>query len=232
LHSLTVFRNFQSSREKFNRHKFGIKVIVAVIVVVSYLIGSIPTAYLMVRWKAGVDIRQAGSGNVGAFNTFDVTKSKRIGIIVGLLDALKGFVVTAALVWIFKFSFELQAAGLLAALAGHNYPVWLKFKGGRGLATGAGGMFAVGLSYTLVWCIVWVAVYSWKKDILLGNLAAIMAAPLVLLLIPGSWIESLSIANCSLSSFRIFAFVLSGVLMLSHWDALRDLRTKRRLGNE
>jgi glycerol-3-phosphate acyltransferase PlsY len=204
----------------------------AAIVVVSYLIGSIPTAYLVVRWKAGIDIRQAGSGNVGAFNTFDVTKSKRIGIIVGLLDALKGFIVAGALGWIFKFSFEYQAAGLLAAIIGHNYPVWLKFKGGRGLATGAGGMFAVGLAYTLVWCILWATVYSLRKDILLGNLAAILTTPLFLLVIPGSWVESLFVVDCSLSSFRIFAFVLSAILMLSHLDALRDLRTKRRVGNE
>jgi glycerol-3-phosphate acyltransferase PlsY len=202
------------------------------ILVVSYLIGSIPTAYLLVRWKAGIDIRHAGSGNVGAFNTFDVTKSKQIGIIVGLLDALKGFIVAAALGWILKLIFEYQAAGLIAAIVGHNYPIWLRFKGGRGLATGAGGMFAVGLAYTLVWCIVWFSVYKYKKDILLGNLMAILTTPLFLLVIPNSWIESLLVVSCSPSSFRILAFILSAILLLSHWDAIRDLITKKRAGNE
>ncbi len=204
----------------------------AAILVVGYLIGSIPTAYLLVRWKAGIDIRHAGSGNVGAFNTFDVTKSKQIGIIVGLLDALKGFIVAASLGWILKLTFEYQAAGFLAAIVGHNYPIWLRFRGGRGLATGAGGMFAVGLAYTLVWCIVWVSVYKYRKDILLGNLVAILTTPLLLLIVPDSWIETLLIVSCSPSSFRILAFVLSAVLLLSHWDAIRDLITKQRAGNE
>lgn len=186
----------------------------------------------MVRRKTGLDIRSAGSGNVGAFNTFDVTKSKWIGITVGLLDALKGFIVVAALGWTLRVPFELQAAGLVATMLGHNYPVWLKFKGGRGLATGAGGMFAVGLTYTIVWCAVWFIVYGLKKDILKGNLAAVLIAPLVLLLLPGSWISSLMIADCSASSFRILAFVLSAVLFLSHLDVVRDIRSTWRINNE
>ena len=200
--------------------------------IISYLIGSIPTAYLMVRRKSGVDIRKAGSGNVGAFNTFDVTKSKWVGITVGLLDALKGLIVTGSLGWVFKVSFEIQAAGLLAAIVGHNYPVWLKFKGGRGLATGAGGMFAVGLAYTMVWCLIWISAYVAKKNILIGNLAAILVTPLLLLIIPGSWIESLLVVSCSASSFRILAFILSAVLFLSHLNAINDLRTNGSLGNE
>lgn len=197
-----------------------------------YLVGSIPTAYLIVRKKSGVDIRQAGSGNVGAFNTFDVTKSKMVGITVGILDALKGFLVTASLAWVIKSSFEMQAAGLLCAIVGHNYPIWLRFKGGRGLATGAGGLFAVGLAYTIVWCVVWFIVYAFKKDILLGNLAAILATPLVLLVVPGVWIEDLAIVALAASSFRVFAFILSGVLILSHLDAIRNIRTMWSEGNE
>jgi len=205
---------------------------IAGILVISYLIGSIPTAYLVVRRRTGIDIRNAGSGNVGAFNTFDVTKSRWIGITVGLLDALKGFAVTAVLGWVLKTSFELQALGLLGTIFGHNYPVWLKFKGGRGLATGAGGLFAIGLAYTIVWCLIWVFVFWVKKDILIGNLAAIIATPFVLLAIPGSWIEALFLVNCSLLSFRIFAFILSAILLLSHTEVLSDLRTQRRVGNE
>lgn len=205
---------------------------IALILIASYLVGSIPTAFLLVRRKAGLDIRHAGSGNVGAFNTFDVTKSKTVGVTVGLLDALKGFAVAGSLGWIFKVPFELQAAGFLAAILGHNYPIWLKFKGGRGLASGAGGMFAIGLMYTVVWVVVWLAVYRLKKDILVGNLAAILATPLLLLVIPGSWIGNLMVSDCPVASFRAFAFVLSAILFLSHVDAVRDLRTKWRTNNE
>lgn len=199
---------------------------IAAVVVCGYLIGSIPTAYLLVRRKSGIDIRNAGSGNVGAFNTFDVTKSKSFGIIVGLVDATKGFAVTATLGWAFRAPFEMQAAGLLGAILGHNYPVWLKFKGGRGLATGAGGFFAVGVAYTLVWCFSWAGVYAVKKDILTGNLAAIVATPIILLILPAGWIEALSVSQYSVSSYRIFAFILSAVLILSHWNVIHDMKTK------
>lgn len=200
--------------------------------VATYFIGSIPTAYLLVRYKAGIDIRKAGSGNVGAFNTFDVTKSKSIGIIVGLLDALKGFVVSAGLAWILRASFELQATGLVAVILGHNYPVWLKFHGGRGLATGAGALFAIGLMYTLVWCIIWAIVYGLKKNILAGNLIAIFVTPFVILAMPASWIERLMVGDCSAHSFQILAFLLSAILIASHLDAINEIRTKRRIGNE
>lgn len=205
---------------------------VVLILVASYLIGSIPTAYIAVRRKSRVDIRSAGSGNVGAFNTFDVTKSRTVGIAVGVIDALKGLLVSGSLAWIFKSSFEVQVAGLLCAIVGHNYPLWLKFKGGRGLATGAGGLFAVGVSYTLIWCVLWAIVFGFKKDILLGNLIAILVTPIILLVMPGHWIESLAFVDQSASSFRIFAFVLSGLLVLSHLDEINDLRKKRREGNE
>ncbi len=205
---------------------------IAVILFACYLIGSIPTAYIAVWRKAGLDIRRSGSGNVGAFNTFDVTKSKSIGIIVGILDAFKGFIVSGSLAWIFRTSFEVQAAGLILAVLGHNYPVWLNFKGGRGLSTGAGGLFAIGVSYTIVWCVVWAIVYGYRKDILLGNVIAILVSPVVLLLVPGSLIQDFAVATQSASAFRIFAFVLSGLLLLSHADAIHDLRTKRRVGNE
>lgn len=200
--------------------------------VACYFLGSVPTAYLLVRYKFGIDIRKAGSGNVGAFNAFDVTRSKTGGIIVGLLDALKGFTATAALVWLFRAPFEIQATGLVGAMLGHNYPVWLRFRGGRGLATAAGGLFAIGLTYTIVWCVLWVVVYRLKKNIHAGSLVATLIAPVVVLLMPASWIEFFTIANCPARSFQIFGFVLSGIIFLSHADILNELRTKGRLGNE
>jgi glycerol-3-phosphate acyltransferase PlsY len=208
----------------------GVPVDFAAILLASYVVGSLPTAYLAVRFKSGIDIRKAGSGNVGAFNTFDVTKSKSVGIIVGLIDALKGFLVTATLAWVFKTSFELQAVGLFGVIIGHNYPVWLKFKGGRGLATGAGGLFAIGVAYTIVWCIVWFVVYRLKKDIHTGNLVAILAAPLLLLPFPGSWIESLTVSDCTASGYRLLAYGLSAVLLLSHIDVVIKSKKQMEIG--
>ena len=120
--------------------------------VVGYLLGSFPTAYLMVRLKSRVDIRKAGSGNVGTLNSFMVTKSKGVGVVVLLLDLLKGVAaVTIAPLFGASDPFLAQTVAGAAAVAGHNFPVWLGGKGGRGLATGAGVMLppAVGGRGTL-----------------------------------------------------------------------------------
>jgi glycerol-3-phosphate acyltransferase PlsY len=204
----------------------------AVVFVAGYLVGSLPTAFLLVRRKKGIDIRKAGSGNVGAFNAFEVTSSKMSGVTVGIIDALKGFVVSACFAWVLKVSFELQATAFLGTVIGHNYPVWLKFEGGRGLATTAGGLFAIGLAYGLIWCSVWLIVYRWKKDIHIGNVVAIAAAPLILLVIPEKWTDLLMVVDASARSYQILAFILSGVLFVSHWDVVKKLRFSRRVEHE
>jgi len=188
-----------------------------------YLLGSIPTAYLIVRRRAGIDIRKNGSGNVGAFNSYDVTQSKKIGIIVGVLDGVKGFVVALAAWQILGDSFWSQSAAICSALIGHNYPVWLRFRGGRGLAPAAGGMFAIGISYTIVWCAIWVIAFESLKNIWKANIVAIILAPIILLIIPSAWIETAMVRNISATDYRIFSFIMSGLHLLSHWQPLREI---------
>lgn len=185
-----------------------------------YLVGSIPTAYLIVRRHSAIDIRAAGSGKVGGFNAFQVTESRITGVLVGLVDGLKGLLVTAAWLQISPDSFWTPALGLVGAIAGHNYPVWLRFRGGRGLATTAGGFFLMGFLYTVIWCTTWLLVKAWKKDILTANVTAIMLTPLFLLLVPAPWIEKLMIVRGSAGGFVLFSFLISAELVLSHLDAL------------
>jgi acyl phosphate:glycerol-3-phosphate acyltransferase len=188
-----------------------------------YLFGSIPTAYLIVRRSEGIDIRNTGSGNVGAFNSYDVTKSKRIGIIVGLLDGLKGFIVALVAGQLLGGSFWNQSAALCGALIGHNYPIWLRFRGGRGLAPAAGGMFALGISYTIVWCVTWVVAFRSGKDILKANIIAIILSPIILLIIPSVWIDAVMVRDISATDYRIFSFLMSGIHLMSHWQPLKEI---------
>jgi glycerol-3-phosphate acyltransferase PlsY len=192
-------------------------------IVGGYLLGSIPTAYLLVRRTAGIDIRKTGSGNVGAFNSFDVTQSKKIGILVGVLDALKGFIVTLVAGQVLGGSFWNQSGALCGTLIGHNYPVWLRFRGGRGLAPAAGGMFAIGISYTIVWCATWFIAFKSVKDILKANIVAIILTPIILLIIPSAWIEMVMVRDISATDYRIFSFIMSGVHVLSHWQPLTEI---------
>src|SRR3954453_6665101 len=109
-------------------------------VAVGYLLGSIPFAYLLSRRWTGLDIRQAGSGNVGAANVLR-TSGVMAGIMVMLLDVAKGAGSVLVAQRLSPGDTAPAAAGL-AAIVGHIYPVWLRFKGGKGVATAA-GVFSV-----------------------------------------------------------------------------------------
>jgi glycerol-3-phosphate acyltransferase PlsY len=106
------------------------------LVVAAYLTGSIPSAYLAVKWARGIDIRRHGTGNVGAANVLKLT-SKRLAIAVTVVDIGKG----ALMVWLAQLA-GLEAAGQAAvgvvAIIGHNWPVFLNFRGGRGIFTSLG----------------------------------------------------------------------------------------------
>lgn len=188
-----------------------------------YLIGSIPTAYLMIRWKAGIDVRKAGSGNVGALNAFDVTRSKGTGIFVGLLDGGKGLLVALVAGPVLGGEFWFQALALCGALLGHNYPIWLRFHGGRGLATTAGGFFAIGISFSIVWCLTWFVTFRLIRDILKANIVAILLTPIILLVLPTIWIEALMIRQISVTNYCVFSFIVSGIHLLSHVDVLKEI---------
>jgi glycerol-3-phosphate acyltransferase PlsY len=222
--SPTLFRNFHQATNSSAIITVVNFLTIFFSIIGGYLLGSVPTAYLIVRRSKGIDIRNNGSGNVGAYNSYDVTQSKSIGIIVGLLDGLKGFIVAYASGPLLGGSFVIQSAALCAALLGHNYPIWLRFHGGRGLAPAAGGMCAIGLSYTLVWGLTWVLAYMSVKDILKANIVAIILSPIVLMLIPALWIQLLMMRNISATDYIVFSSIMSGIHLLSHWGPLKVLR--------
>jgi len=105
----------------------------------AYLLGSVPAAYLAAKWSRGIDIRQYGSGNVGATNLLGLT-SKWIAIVVIIFDLVKGGVVVWA-AQLIGLDITQQVAVGLAAIIGHNWPVFLRFNGGRGILTTLGVIF-------------------------------------------------------------------------------------------
>jgi glycerol-3-phosphate acyltransferase PlsY len=152
---------------------------------IGYLLGSFPTAYIFLKNMKGLDITQEGSGNVGAMNSFEVSNSKIIGFSVFLLDFIKGIASALIPILIFEKLFLFPAIGLMFAVFSHCYNPWLKFKGGRGLSTAAGGA-AIILPYLLAtWAIIWVIFYAMRKDILLANITAIILSVLVLFITSG-----------------------------------------------
>jgi glycerol-3-phosphate acyltransferase PlsY len=113
-----------------------------IVVVIGYFIGSIPTAYLATRLKTGQDIRKLGGGNVGGLNTY-----KEVGLvpalIVALIDIAKGAAVAAIAYWLLRLDQPYVLTAVVAAVVGHSWMVWLKFKGGRGIGVIAGSLLIV-----------------------------------------------------------------------------------------
>jgi len=109
---------------------------------------------------------------VGAMNSFEVTNSKLIGISVFLIDFLKGLAATLIPVLLFPNEFIYPALSLLFAVFSHCYNPWIKLKGGRGLATAAGGAAFMFPFLLIVWSVLWVIIYVMRKDILLANISS------------------------------------------------------------
>lgn len=145
----------------------------------SYLAGSIPFGYLLVRLIRGEDIRQSGSGNIGATNVS--RKSHGLGLLTLLLDALKGLipVILASRAFAGVEGFQLGALAGLAAIVGHLFPVWLKFRGGKGVATGLGAWVAFAPKSVLVMVLVFVVMVALFRYISLGSVTAAAIFPLV-----------------------------------------------------
>jgi glycerol-3-phosphate acyltransferase PlsY len=158
------------------------------IIVLSYLIGSIPWGYLFAHSK-GIDIRQYGSGNIGAANVLRVM-GKKWGYLVFLCDFFKGFlsVKLGSLVAAY-FLVNVAWGAVFAAIAcvlGHDYPIWLGFKGGKGIATLAGTVLS--LFHPLVFVsfgLVWIAVFLISRYTSLASISAAVGLPIAASLIVG-----------------------------------------------
>ena len=150
----------------------------ALLVALAYLLASLPTAYLLVRLRTGGDVRRAGSGNVGATNALRIA-GWRIGVAVTMVDVAKG----SLAVWIMRqYNPESRwvAAALVAAVIGHCFPVWLKFRGGKGVATGFGAFLVIAPWSALVALGLWVVVLAIWRWVSLASMVASAAFPLVL----------------------------------------------------
>ena len=144
--------------------------------VIGYLLGAIPFGLILTRFAGTADLRSIGSGNIGATNVLR-TGRKDLAAATLVLDALKA---TAAylivLAWFHDESVAL--AGAAGAFLGHLYPVWLKFKGGKGVATFLGGLIGAAWPAALVFAFVWLAVAAISRYSSAAALAASLAAPI------------------------------------------------------
>jgi glycerol-3-phosphate acyltransferase PlsY len=171
--------------------------------VASYLLGSIPSSYLAGRWTRGIDLREHGSGNLGATNTFRVLGA-RAAVPVMLFDVFKGF----APVWFFSLwdgstEWTWALAYGAAAIVGHIFSIYMRFRGGKGVATAAGVFLALAPTAVGVAALVWAGAVALFRMVSLASLAA--AVTLILMLLAVERRTPVLVLGVAVGAFVIFA---------------------------
>ena len=145
--------------------------------VFSYLLGSIPFGYLLVRAFRGQDVRETGSGNIGATNVSRT--SPGLGALTLVLDALKGFSFVMVTRMVFPGHNTLQGAAALFAIIGHMFPAWLRFRGGKGVATGLGSFVVLTPKTILVMVAIFVVIFLAFRYVSLASILTVALFPLL-----------------------------------------------------
>ena len=143
----------------------------------SYLLGSIPFGYILLRIFRGQDVRQTGSGNIGATNV--ARSSPVLGILTLLLDALKGAAAVAVTRALFPDQMMLAAIAALFAILGHAFPVWLRFRGGKGVATGLGSFLMLAPKIVLIALGIFVVMVFAFRYVSLASIVTVALFPLL-----------------------------------------------------
>ena len=208
------------------------------VALIGYLLGSIPFGVLIGRRSARVDVRQIGSGKAGATNVLRVA-GKKAAALVGILDLLKGLVAVVFAGLIFGEEYLLvggsglwwlarsaQVVAALSAMAGHNFPIFLKFKGGRGVATFFGGLLALCPAAALFGGEVLILGAGLTRYVSLGSIAGVVGTYAILL--------PLTIFNGFPIEYLVYALIGSIFIIVMHRDNIVRLLSgkERRLGEK
>ncbi|MGN6646096.1 MAG: glycerol-3-phosphate 1-O-acyltransferase PlsY [Cytophaga sp.] len=188
---------------------------------VAYLMGSFITAIWYGKQYHGIDIRTCGSGNAGATNTFRVL-GKRAGTIVMLIDIFKGWLATSLAVLLVRFDIidplQLDVYKLiygLAAVTGHIFPIFERFKGGKGIATLLGMVFSIQFEAALVCLAVFLIVLIASKYVSLGSIISTLSFPLMIIFIPRFHTQTPIVI--------VFGFAIFLMVVLTHKKNIKRL---------
>lgn len=195
---------------------------------IGYLLGSFPTAFIFLKKTKGMDITKEGSGSVGAMNSFEITNSKAIGITVFFIDFLKGIASVLIPAFLFPNEFIYPAISLLFAVFSHCFNPWIKFNGGRGLATAAGGAAFLFPFLLAVWAVLWVIFYMMRKDIIFANISSTVFSIFVLF---GTTNLAVKYAFPEPKSFSELVLVSTAILMIifiRHIEPLKEFISSQK----
>lgn len=194
------------------------------VIFLGYLIGAIPFGLVVGKLTRGVDVREYGSGKMGATNVLR-TLGARVGVLVFAADLAKG----AAAVLLSRAILDTHAAAVAAAITaivGHNWPVYVRFWGGRGVTTALGGLSALAPLVAAGCLGIGVVIIAWSRYVSLGSMAGALSGGIIM--------ASLVALDRQPVEFLIYALIASCLIIFQHRDNIARLRsgTERRLGGE
>jgi glycerol-3-phosphate acyltransferase PlsY len=202
----------------------------AAVVIVSYLIGSVPFGYLAGRILKGIDIREHGSGSMGATNVFRVL-GRGPFVVVLLLDAAKGYVPTLATWYIFG-THDLQVAAGISAVLGHDFPIYIGFRGGRGVATSFGVYAALALPLAIAMVAVGIFIVLALRYMSVMSILTVPGAALVLLLLAIFSVDTWALRDFTYTKAIFGAFATFFVIITHIPNIKRLIRgTEPKLGD-
>ena len=156
--------------------------ITLLVAAIAYLLGAIPFGYLLVKWTTGADVRTGGSGNIGATNVLRTT-GRAAGVATLLLDIGKGYLAVWIAGRLSEHGAVTMSVAALSVMAGHAYPVFLKFKGGKAVASFVGAFLCLTPTALAAVLVVFVIVVAWTRHISMGSIVAAATFPLAVWLI-------------------------------------------------
>ncbi len=171
--------------------------------VYSYFLGSIPFGYILVRTFRGQDVRQTGSGNIGATNVSRT--SPALGVLTLILDALKGISAVTVTRMLFPGHNTLLGAAAFFAIVGHVFPVWLRFRGGKGVATGLGSFVLITPKTILVMIGVFVVIFLAFRYVSLASILTVALFPVLARIVEPDYATPRMLAFIAAASLLIIA---------------------------
>ena len=195
----------------------------AVVMPLAYLIGALPWGYILLHLRRGIDIRDYGSGRTGVSNTLR-TGGIRVAGLVLLLDLTKGILAVLLARALVGDPTAEVAAGLLA-LVGHNWPVFLGFRGGRGIAPGLGALVIMAPIAAAIGVLVFIPICLISRYLSLGSILGVVTACAAL--------PALALLGLSQNTYMIYGLLGGAVIIWQHRDNIQRIRqgTERRIGN-
>lgn len=192
--------------------------------IIGLVIGSIPSAVLIVKRMNGTDIMKEGSKNMGAMNSYESTGSRKIGALVLLADAAKGAVTILLISLLPDASYTDMAVGGLWAVIGHNFSIFMGLKGGRGLATTTGVFLVLNPLPVILWCLLWLTgYYVIKRHVHIANAIATVAAPVMIFSTPDKLLDIFAFMPITdHMQFKILVTLICVVILIRHIKPLKE----------